>query len=69
MATYKDIQDYVKSNYGYVPKTCWIADVKSRHSLTTRKAANRISATNREHPCPPHRVVEIEQTLSFFNMI
>ena len=28
MATYKQIQDWVKKQYGFVPKTCWIADVK-----------------------------------------
>jgi hypothetical protein len=28
MATYKQIQEYVKAEYGYQPKSCWIADVK-----------------------------------------
>lgn len=28
MATYKEIQDYVKATYGFVPKSCWIAHMK-----------------------------------------
>lgn len=28
MATYKQIQEYLKYNYGFVPKTCWIAHMK-----------------------------------------
>ena len=28
MATYKEIQGYVKETYGFLPKTCWIAHMK-----------------------------------------
>ena len=28
MATYKEIQAYVKEKYGFQPKTCWIAHMK-----------------------------------------
>lgn len=28
MATYKEIQKYVKDIHGFVPKTCWIAHMK-----------------------------------------
>ncbi len=28
MATYRQIREYVSEQYGYVPKTCWIAHVK-----------------------------------------
>jgi hypothetical protein len=30
MATYHQIQEYVKAHYGFQPKTCWIADVKEQ---------------------------------------
>ncbi len=40
MATYKEIENYVRSNFGFVPKTCWIADVKSSFGLTKRIAYN-----------------------------
>lgn len=30
MATYKEIQAYVKKQKGYSIKTCWIADMKNQ---------------------------------------
>lgn len=41
MATYKQIQNHVKQKYGFIPKTCRIADIKSQHGLTIRVAHNR----------------------------
>jgi hypothetical protein len=69
MATYRQIQDRVKATAGYVPKTCWIADVKAQHGLTTRQAPNRFSATSREHPCPLERKASIEAAMRHFDMI
>jgi hypothetical protein len=69
MATYKEIQDYVRGRYGFQPKTCWIANVKADHGLTTRQASNRFSATSREQPCPPDKRPLIEDALRHFNMI
>lgn len=31
MATYKEIQQYVKLKYGFTPKTCWIAHMKEMY--------------------------------------
>jgi hypothetical protein len=28
MTTHKEIQAWVKQNYGFIPATCWITDVK-----------------------------------------
>ncbi len=42
MATYRQIQDWVKQHYGFVPKTCWIAHVKEISGATIRKAPNRL---------------------------
>jgi hypothetical protein len=69
MATYKEIQARVKQHGGFVPKTCWIADVKSQYGLTTRQAPNRFSPVSREQPCPPERRAAIERALSHFGMI
>lgn len=33
MATYKDIQKYIKSQHGYEVKTCWIAHAKEIYEL------------------------------------
>jgi hypothetical protein len=53
MATYKEIQAETKRQCGFVPKTCWIADVKAELGLISRQAANRIDPLGRKHPCPP----------------
>ena len=68
-ATYKDIQAQVKAVHGFVPKTCWIADVKSAHRLTVRKAPNRLSVNERAYPCPTSKRAAIEGALRHFGMI
>jgi len=45
MATYREIQGYVRVHADFVPKTCWIAHVMSDHELTTRLAPNRRDRT------------------------
>ena len=50
--TYAEIATEVERIGGFVPKTCWIAHVKSDLGLTTRTAPNRIDARKRKHPCP-----------------
>jgi hypothetical protein len=55
MATYKEIQDETRRVCGFVPKTCWIADVKAELGLITRKSANRIDREGRKYPCPQNK--------------
>jgi hypothetical protein len=55
MATYKEIQAETKRQFGFVAKTCWIADAKAEMGLISREAANRIDPENRKHPCPPNK--------------
>lgn len=47
MATYKEIQDYVKSTYGFVPKTCWIAHMKEVYNIPVKISSNRNSANQK----------------------
>ena len=56
MATYKEIQGYVKETYGFSPKTCWIAHMKELCSIPVKNAPNRISPSHREKPCPPEKM-------------
>lgn len=69
MASYRQIQDYVRANEGFVPKTCWIAHVMEGYGLATRKAPNRISANWRKYPCPPEKRKAIVAALQHFKMI
>lgn len=48
MATYKEIQGYVKETYGFSPKTCWIAHMKEVCGIPVKNAPNRISPSQRE---------------------
>lgn len=68
MATYKQIQAWVKQQYGFVPETCWIAHVKQISGLALRKAPNR-QGNERVKPCPPERVEPIRAALRNFGMI
>lgn len=68
MATYKQLQDWVKEQYGFVPHKCWIADVKRMEGLRMRKAPNRIGDT----PvilCPNDKIEPIRSALAYFRMI
>lgn len=69
MATYKQIQEYVKSHHGVSVKTCHIAHVKHLHGFTMKKAPNRISPDSRVYECPEHFVPLIEQAMKHFGMI
>ncbi len=69
MATYREIQLDVRNRYGRTIKTCWIADVKAQHGLTSRVAHNRLSITERKYPCPSEYRPIIEESLRRFDMI
>jgi hypothetical protein len=69
MATYKQIQDYIKQYYGYCVKTCWIAHVKELNGLHLRGAPNRFSESKRKYPCPNNKRSIIENALKHYNMI
>ena len=69
MATYRQIQDRVRMLDGFVPKTCWIADIKNVHGLTQWSAPNRKFTDKRLHPCPPQKRMSIELALRHFGMI
>ncbi|TPM39362.1 hypothetical protein FJ951_27020 [Mesorhizobium sp. B2-2-3] len=63
MATYRDIQQRVKQQSGFVPKTCWIAHVLADNGLTKRQAVNRADPSSRVHPCPDEKRPAIEAAL------
>ncbi len=56
--TYKEIQAAVKSKYGFVPKSCWIADVKEKMGLPVKRSHRRKG--ERMHPCPVTKQKYIE---------
>lgn len=66
MASYKDVQTFVKKRHGIVVQTCWIAHVKELNGLPLRstrtgeqqafwdrRASYRNRAVGRRGPVPP----------------
>jgi hypothetical protein len=60
---YAEIAKEIERIGGFVPKTCWIAHVKSEFGLTGRMAPNRIDPRSRKHPCPEEKRPVIVEAL------
>ena len=69
MATYKQIQEYIKEKHGFIPQTCWIAHVKELCNLNLRTAPNRQTTSNRVKPCPENKIGIIKDAFKHFGMI
>lgn len=69
MATYRQISEWVKRNFDFVPKTCWIAHVKELHGLPVKAAHNRHDLAVRVMPCPEDKKLPIEAAFRHFKMI
>jgi hypothetical protein len=67
MATYKQIQTYVRTEYGFVPKSCWIAHCKEICGLPLRKS--RRGDKQRVYPCPIDKREKIMETFKYFKII
>jgi len=68
LATYTQIQEYVRKHYGYTPETCWIAHVKELVGFPVRPAHNRQGAA-RVKPCPPEKQEHIRKAFEHFGML
>lgn len=69
VATYNEIQGYIRDKYGITVKTCWIADMKEIHGLPKRVAPNRISMDMKVQPCPKDKKEMITDAFKHFEMI
>jgi hypothetical protein len=69
MATYTQIQEYVKERHGYLPRATWIAHMKEICGLNPKPAATRHSLDKRVNPCPPHRQEDLRQAFIHFKLI
>ena len=65
MATYRDIQEFVKKRHGIVAQTCWIAHVKELCGLPRRSSRT----TQRIKPCPPQWRPAIEEAMLHFGWL
>lgn len=67
MATYKQIQTYVKEEYGFVPKSCWIAHCKEIYGLPLK--VSRRGNKPRVYPCPIEKREVIKVAFIHFKMV
>ena len=68
MATYRQIQEWVKQEYGWTPKSCWIAHCKELRGLARRDAPNRRGGERRV-PCPRNKRDPIFSAFRHFMML
>ena len=68
MATYKEIQNWIRQQYGWTPKTCWIAHCKELYGMERQDAPNR-QGNVRKVPCPPERRESIMRAFHHFVML
>ena len=68
MATYKEVQHWVRNNYGFLPKTCWIAHCKELKGLKVKVSHRRLSNNERRVPCPPEKQQAIFAAFNHFGM-
>lgn len=66
MATYKQIQEYIKANHQITAQSCWIAHIKSEHGIVMRSNRN---GTKRVKPCPDRHREKVEDAMRHFKMI
>lgn len=69
MATYKEIQKWVKSNYGFTVNTCWIAHAKETYGIPMKNSHNRYNSNSRKKPCPQEKLEYIKKAFEHFDMI
>lgn len=68
-ATYKMIQDYVKSKYGFKVYTAYIAEVKRDLGLPMYDATNAVEELKNSRKNPtPEKVAAIQDALKHFNI-
>jgi hypothetical protein len=68
MATYRQIQDWVRASHGFMPKPCWIAHCKELEGLPVKVSHRRHSAGFRQVPCPPEKRNAIRAAFEHFGM-
>jgi len=69
MATYKQVQEWVKDHYGFAVRPCWIAHAKELNGLKLKRAHNRYDPKFRLDPCPDDKLSMIREAFEYFHMV
>ena len=69
-ATYEEIQEWVKEEYGFHVTHLNIAQVKRKHGIIERENYNKPKSPDSKQPgCPEKKVKAIEDAMRHFQMI
>ena len=69
MATYKQIQEYIKTKHQVTIKTCWIAHAKEQLGLSLKASQRSSEGKPRVYPCPPDRLPLIKEAFEYFHRL
>ena len=69
MGIYKKIQHWILLNFGWMPKTCWIAHCKELAGIELRRKAWNRQGDERINPCPPEKRKAIFAAFKHFGMM
>ncbi|MBD2138772.1 hypothetical protein H6F32_14565 [Anabaena sp. FACHB-1237] len=67
MATYKQLQEYIKNKHQRIVKSCWIADAKEKLGLPVKPSYHRSQGQQRKYPCPDDILPIIREALEHFD--
>ena len=65
--SYKEAQKIFKEKYGVIPKSSWIADIRSEHGKTKGPSKNRPG--DYKYPCPKQHRANLTKILKSLKMI
>lgn len=65
--TYKEAQELYQKKFGRVPKSSWIAQIRSEHGKTSGKSSNR--SGDYKYPCPDNAKKQLTKVLKELHMI
>ena len=66
--TYKEAQVIFKEKYGVIPKSSWIADIRSENGKTKGKSLKTRDG-DYKYPCPKQHRVNLSKILKSLKMI
>lgn len=67
--TYRQIQNYVKKQYGKSVKTSWIAHAKELSGFTIKPSARSKKGKPRVYPCPDWALPLIQEAFEKLHLV
>jgi len=67
-ATYRQIQNYTREKYGYLPRTCWIAHSKELSGVGVGRAPDR-KGKARTLAWPAAKLPDLQEAFDYFGML